>query len=149
MAISFLGDQVTLLDGSIWNVYSADRYKVLYWLTTDSVVIVPNDAWISSYMFKMINQNTGDAIEVNMALGPIAYGLFTYWITTIDPMLGYVWLNDGSYWRTSAFDSSIVKKWLPGDTIVIGVNNDFLHLTNPNILINVNTLTFATSECLN
>lgn len=142
---SLAHDTIILEDGSNWMIYSGDRWKTWTWFASDAIVILPNDALFPLYDYKMVNQNTGDSIEVDLVLGPLV-GL-DYYIVSIDPF-GYIYLNDGSYWRTSAFDSAIVSSWRVGETVIIGVNNGFLNLANPNILINVNRDVYATGECL-
>lgn len=141
--VSLFGDSVELEDGSIWTVTSDDAYKTLNWLVSDLVVITPNHNWLSSYMFRITNQNTGVSIRCNLTLGPIYNGLYTHWVVAINYLTSEVCLEDGSIWKISGFDSSVFNKWLLNDTIIIGVNDGFLSGSKPNILINVNTLSYA------
>jgi hypothetical protein len=145
--VSPLGDKVELHDGSIWSVASYDAGKTFNWLTTDLVVITPNHEWFSSYMFKMTNQNTAASIKCNLTLGPIYNGLYTHWITAINYYTHEICLEDGSIWKVTGFDASIFSKWLLNDTIIIGVNDGFLSSSKPNMLINVNTLTYVRADC--
>lgn len=145
--VSALGDKVELNDGSIWSVSSSDTFKTFNWLTSDLVILTPNHEWFSSYMFKMTNQNTGVSIKCNLTLGPIYNGLYTHWITAINYYTQEIALEDGSIWKVTGFDSSVFSKWLVNDTIIIGVNDGFLSSSKPNILINVNTLTYVRSDC--
>lgn len=138
-------DTITLEDYSNWVIYSGDRWKTWTWFASDAIVILPNDALFPLYDYKMVNQNTGDSIEVDLVVGPLV-GL-DYYIVAIDTF-GYLYLNDGSYWRISAFDSAIMSNWKVGESVIIGVNNGFLNLANPNILINVNRDVYVTCECL-
>jgi len=148
IAISFLGDTIELEDGSMWGVYSSDRYKTLDWMTGDTIIIVPNDEWFSSFDYKLVNLNTGAKIKVNLSLGPIYNGIYTHWIVAIDYYRNEVVLEDGSFWRMSSFDESVFKKWLPNDTVIIGINDNWLSGANPNILINVNTNNHAMGNCI-
>ena len=84
VVVSLLGDSVQLHDGSIWSIANGDSYKTLNWLTSDIIVITPNQEWFSSYMFRMTNQDTGVSVKCNMMLGPIYNGLYTHWIYAID-----------------------------------------------------------------
>lgn len=147
IAVSFLGDMVTLEDGSLWTISSGDSYKTLNWLTSDLIVITSNSDWFSSYMFRMTNQNTGVSVKCNLTLGPIYNGLYTHWIVAINYFSQEICLEDGSIWQVSGFDSSLFNSWLVNDTIIIGVNDKFLSSSRPNILINVNTLTFVRANC--
>jgi len=148
VSVTYIGDQVTLEDGSVWSVASFDRWKTLDWLSSDTILVAQNKWYFSSYKFMLINQNTGREVEVNMALGPIYAGYYTYWITGIDYFAGNVYLNDGSVWQISAFDYSIMDKWLVNDTIIVGVNES-ASIFNPNILINVNMLNYTRGSSLN
>lgn len=146
--VSIMGDQVTLTDGSIWAVAPGDTYKTFNWLTSDLLIITPNQKVFSNYSFTITNQNTKVSIDVNMLLGPLYYGAYTYWIKAIDYINEKIYLNDGSIWSMSWFDTPIYNKWLPNDTVIIGVNDGSLSTFNPNILINVSTLTYARGKCI-
>jgi len=147
-SVTYSGDFVYLDDGSSWSVCSYDRYKTLNWLTSDSIVIMPNSNVYSIYDFCLVNLNTGAMVQVNMYLGPLYAGVNTYWITGIDYVNDIVYLNDNSSWGISVFDSSTMSKWLLNDTVILGVNNDSSSI-RPNILINVNVLNYARATCLN
>lgn len=148
MSISPLGDIIELEDGSYWAVASSDTFKTFNWLTSDLLVITPNHSWFSNYMFCITNQNTGVSVKANLSLGPIYNGLFTHWIVAINYYTQEICLEDGSVWHLSGFDSSIFNKWLLNDTVIIGVNDGFLSSSKPNILINVNTLTYTRAKCI-
>jgi len=142
IGISLFGD-IELEDGSIWKVAPSDSYITLSWLQTDLLIVTPNHSLFTSYSFKITNQNTMQAVVCNLNLGPLYNGFYTRWISAIDYYHNTVYLNDGSVWSMSAFDSSIVNKWLLNDTVIIGVNDWLFSSSNPNILINVNMLNFA------
>lgn len=146
-SVSYLGDYVVLEDGSGWSISSSDTYKTLNWLTSDLIVITANADWFSSYMFRMTNQNTGVSVKCNLSMGPIYNGVYTHWIVGINYFTQEICLEDGSIWKVTGFDSSIFNTWLINDTIVIGVNDAFLSSSRPNILINVNTLTYVRANC--
>lgn len=148
IGVSLLGDAVELEDGSIWGVCSSDRYQTLDWLTGDTLIILPNHDWFSVYNFRLINCNTGANVRVNLSLGPIYNGIFTHWILAIDYVHGEICLEDGSVWKMSSFDSAVVNKWLPNDTLIIGINDGWFSGSNPNILINVNMNNYAMGACV-
>lgn len=141
-SISIYG-AISLEDGSLWVVPPSDVYITLSWLPSDLLVITPNHSWFSAYNFKITNQNTGEAVLANLNLGPLYNGLYTRWIVAIDYYYNSVYLNDGSVWNMSSFDSDVVSKWLVNDTMIIGVNDGFFSYSNPNILINVNMLNYG------
>jgi hypothetical protein len=157
--ISPMGAGIELEDGSVWVIAPGDTYKVLNWLTTEDyfrnpslipegVVITPNHAWFSPYLFCLTNQVTGVAVKVNLSVGPIYNDVFTHWIVAINYYTQEICLEDGTLWQLSGFDSSIFNTWLLNDTVIIGVNDGFLSSTKPNILINVNTLTYTRARCV-
>ncbi|MEI8124914.1 MAG: hypothetical protein WCG42_04095 [Parachlamydiaceae bacterium] len=146
VSVSFIGDSVELLDGSIWSVNPVDAYKVIGWFPSDIVVITPNHSWFSSYYYRLNNQNTGESVAVNLYLGPIApsyNGAYTHWITAVDYYRNTVYLEDGSVWHMSTFDRDVVNQWVMNDIVIVGVNDGFASSYNPNILINVNMLNYA------
>jgi hypothetical protein len=142
MAVSIYGD-IELEDGSFWLVSPGDASKSLSWYGSDLLVITVNQSWFSSYKYKITNQSTGQSVSANLNLGPKYNGIYTRWISAIDYYYSVVYLNDGSVWDMSAFDSGIVNKWMPNDTVIIGVNDSFFSSSNPNILINVNMSNYA------
>lgn len=148
IAMTALCDQVTLHDGSVWGVHYSDRYKLMGWLPSDTVVISVNDAWFSTYKFLITNQLTGDCVEVNMLQGPLYNGLSTHWIVAIDYYSQQVVLEDGSLWKISSSDYSVMKHWLVNDTVMIGINTSWFS-SHPNILINVKMLNYTSATCQN
>lgn len=149
--VSYFSNQVELTDGSVWSVSPSYIYMTKSWYPTDLVVITPNHSWLSNYAFCLTNQNTGQSVPVNLELGPIApsYGaIYTHWITSIDYFFHTVYLEDGSAWDISAFDRNITDEWVPGDVVIIGVNDGWMSSSRPNILINVATLTFAAGSVI-
>lgn len=148
IAVTFLGEQVTTEDGTVWNVASWDRWKTLNWFTTDTILVMQNKYYFSSYKFMLVNQNTGDQVEVNMGLGPLYAGVYTHWVIAVDYLNCEVYLEDGSVWQIDSFDYGVINKWLINDTVIIGVNESG-SLFHPNILINVNMVNYARGICLN
>ena len=149
IAVSLLGENVEFEDGSIWTVCSSDRYQTLDWMTGDAIIILPNNSLFSSFKYRLVNLNTGANIRVDLTLGPIYNGLFTHWILAIDYVFREIFLEDGSVWKISSLDDSILYKWLPNDTIIIGINDGWLSSLNPNMLINVNMNNYVTGGCVN
>jgi len=148
-AVSLFGDTVELEDGSIWAVSLSDRHKTLDWMTSDVILVTQNTSWFSVYNYVLVNLNTGVHVNVNLSLGPIYNGLYTHFVTAVDYLHSEIYLEDGSIWKVSNWDTSISSQWLPNDTIIIGVNDDWLTQgLSPNILINVNTNNYAAANCI-
>lgn len=148
--VSNFGRTIELADGSIWAVNPSEAYITLGWLwqyNPDVMVITPNHSYYSSYPFRLTNQVTGDSVAVDLDLGPIVSdpsgNSYARWIVDIDYYWDYVYLDDGSIWSMSSFDSSTIFNWRAGDIVIIGVNDGALSSFNPNILINIATLDYA------
>lgn len=148
IAVSLLGETIELEDGSIWTTSSSDRHKTLDWMTGDTIIILPNHSWFSSHDYRLVNINTGANVKVNLSLGPIYNGIYTHWIIAIDYKHRQVCLEDGSVWKMSWWDSSIVDKWLPNDTVIIGINDGWFSGGSQNMLINVNMNDNAIGTCI-
>lgn len=159
VAISALGDTIELNDRSVWLVASSDAKIAMNWARQQeiylanggpglSVVITPNHSWFSSYQFCLTEQTTGTSVKANLYLGPLYNGLFTHWIVAINYYTQEVCLDDGSIWKLSGLDAGVFNHWLINDTVIIGVNDGFLSSSKPNILINVNTLTYSRAKCI-
>lgn len=149
VAVSPYGDTIELEDGSVWTARSYDRYKTLDWMMGDSILIAPNHNWFSLYDFKLINQNTGAHVEVNLSLGPYYNGFHTRWIQSIDYYNRIIVLDDHSVWNMSKYDRSIIYNWAVNDTVIIGINDGWLVGDYVNILINVNMLNYGAGKSLN
>jgi len=148
--VDVFGGEITLEDYSLWYVSSADSYKMANWFTSDNLIICPNPPF-SFYKYRLVNQDTLVSVDVNLVLSPLIGGFATYYVMAIDALFDQVWLSDGSTWDMTPFDSAILKTWLPGDIVIIGVNDDYLHDLRPNILINANVMytNYARGICTN
>lgn len=137
---------VELLDGSIWFVDPYEFNTITHWNSADLVIITENHAWRSPYKFRLTNQRSGQSVAINIQLGPIApiYACYhTHWITDIDYYNNIVYLEDKSAWHMSMFDAAIVNDWVPGDVVIVCVNDGWLFAFNPNMLFNVAMLNFG------
>jgi len=110
------------------------------------LVITPNHAWFSVYDYVITNQNTGVAVQVNLVVGPLYNAVYRHYIVAIDYVLDHVVLDDGSVWTMTDF--TVMNQWVPGDTVIVGVNDGWFSSSYPNILINVNTLSYARGICV-
>lgn len=141
--VTFNGDTVYLSNGTTWMVSLFDSYKTLNWLTSDSIIVMPNPDAFSIYDYCLVNLNTGAQVQVNLISATKLY-----MITAIDRINDIVYLSDGSSWGVSIFDSSRLYNWYVGDAVILGINNDPLSI-RPNILINPHTLNYVCTTCLN
>lgn len=136
-------EQIVTEDGSIWSTFPGDRYKIAGWSSLDNLTLIQNTDPLSNYMFTIVNITYNQEVDVNLVLGPVYNGPYTYWIKALNVSDRKVVLNDNSTWDMSRFDSSVYKMWFVNDTIILGINDGSLSSFNPNILINVNTLTYS------
>lgn len=137
VAVSPLGDNVTLDDGSIWSIDPDHTSKTVDWMTSDRVVIIPSTSWFSPYLFRLVNLKNSMIADANLSVGPDLYGMRTRRVKTIEAEEREVKLSDGSVWEISRFDQDALRNWLPEDIVLIGINDGWLASFNPNILINV------------
>jgi len=159
--IDMISDGMVILgDGSAWDVYSGDRYKLnRMYPGIDKLIILQNNSWFfDTYKYRLLNNNTGDILEANLRVGPLVDRVRT--IVSIDSYSRTIQLSDGSVFAVSSWDDFIYfdrsysdmsqRRWLPTDAIIIGANDDFWGaLTCPFILINVNVNKYAQAQLLN
>lgn len=141
-SVSIFGDFIVLEDGSGWLVNPVDAYVARTWFPTDLIVITPNRG---SYEFCLTNQNTRESVEVSFYIkGTIQVQPgYTRWIDYIDYYKDVIYLNDGTVWGMSMWDSYVIKKWAVGDIVIIGINDGWFKSSNPNILLNAVTNEWA------
>lgn len=137
VAVSPLGDNITLDDGSIWSIDPEHTSKTVDWMTSDRVVIIPSTSWFSPYLFRLVNLKNNMIADANLSVGPDLYGMRTRKVKSIDLEAREVRLSDGSVWEISRFDQDDLKNWLADDIVLIGINDGWFAGLNPNILINV------------
>lgn len=142
------GHEMTLIDGSVWQVRSRDRYQTYSWLKTDEISVLPNTNFFSFYDYKLFNRMTGGEVEVNLVQQPIIGAVYTRQITGTNDNYNYVYLTDGTVWAISPHDEDVFKKWILGDIILIGVNTGTDAYIRPNILINATHQTYISANCV-
>lgn len=134
------GIYVRLEDTSIWRVADDDIWAVQDWLPSDSLHLTSHRTWFGSrYQYNLVNLNTQVQVRVCPEVGPrLNWSLrrFIYDRSLID---NEVVLNDGSLWRVTSSDACVFSKWLPDDSIIIGVNTDWMSFRRAMLLINLTT----------
>jgi hypothetical protein len=148
VAVTTNGDEVTLMDGSVWQIRSYDRDQTRGWFATDEIIILPNTSFFSFYDYKLLNTITGAEVEANMLLSPILGTAYTRQILGFNDTYNYVYLTDGSVWSTSPSDYYLYKKWMVGDIVMIGANLGWDSYERPNILLNATYRTYIRANCI-
>lgn len=143
--MSVYGDSVEIEDGSWWKIASNDSSTVFSWRQGDSVVITPNNSFFSSYNYYITNEQTRTYVKANLNVGPIAFGQYSHWITSVDPVGGHVYLENNSCWCISNGDAHVFRDWAPNDAIIIGINDSWFS-SYDHILINVNMNTYVRAK---
>ncbi len=141
--VSPMGDIIELQDGSVWQISEEDRKIVKEWLRSDTLNLIPNDNWFSSYDYQLKNLITLTNARVNLFLPPLLDSPYTYRIQQIDYEQNELTLSDGSDWEMSWFDDKIIAKWKPDDMVILGYNDGWWKSFNPYILLNVHDLRHA------
>ncbi len=132
---SYLDHNIELEDGSFWSIRAEDMYKIPGWASNDPLLIMPNRSILgSTYLIQ--NLVTGQQVEAELLLGPVAFGPNTHWVVSIDPWLHRIYLEDGSFWTVRGLDS--ISNWAINDTIIIGDGRNEWFGNHDSILINVN-----------
>lgn len=137
IAVSGIGDSLEFEDGSVWRISAYDRYKPLSWRANDPVMITQNHRWFSKYKYRIVNANTGSALEANLYLGPIQNGEHTRYIIAIDPVEAILMLSDHTHWEVSPYDRFAFRNWDLEDAVIIGYNSGW-DSNSEALLINVN-----------
>ena len=135
-------DGIELEDGSVWRVDDCTLSSIYWWRTLDPLTITQNRSWLSSYKYRIINQNTGDSIPANLFLSPVLENENTRLIAAIDTRHGEIALSDGSVWVVSPRDDAVFKDWILRDMISIGFNSGW-NSNYDHILINSNMNNFV------
>ncbi len=141
------GWNIEMDDGSIWRaVNSSGAHQIAHWRTNDPLVIHPTFSpnW-SGGRFYIHNQRLNSAAVVELS-NRATNSLLTY----IDPSSGVIQIQDSmgrsSYFRLDYADRSSYQKWRPGQSIILGSNEDCWagFISNYQlILINVECNNFA------
>ena len=126
---------IEIEDGSQWYIRSSDRYIIQTWYSTD-VIYLTQASWLSSYKYKLWNSTLNTEVEVDQLSCAILGGPYTLYVTSIDYSYGIITLNDGTIWVILTGDSSYLNRWLPGDTVTVGINTGWHTTESPYILIN-------------
>lgn len=138
------GDTIDLEDGTKWGVYKGDALCTIDWEMGDRIVITNNPSTRSLYKYNLRNLDTDDCIRVNLSVGPFSEGPYTIRVSYINYGGDIAVAHDGAGRELelsfSSFDEKKVKSWEQGDSIVIGVNDDWTSWWNPYLFINVQTL---------
>jgi len=148
------GNVIKIDDGSEWIYDKADAQVLRNWKAGQQIIITPNQQLLlgSHYTYTMTNTEVGDSIQVNIFLGPIAFGYQTSWVVGIDQNVGKIYIINGrgerSVWEVSNSDMYLVKDWKVNDTIVIGENDSWLWCFSSykSMLINVNMNHYVRAE---
>ena len=133
-------------DGAEWIFDNSNNYLLRTWHLGDTIVITPKGRWIwgSNYSYVMTNKDLGTSIDVNLFLGPVAFGNYSTWIVGIDKNLGQIYLLNGqgerTVWEVSNVDLYLFQDWEVNDTLIVGQNDSWLWWFSSynHIILNVN-----------
>jgi hypothetical protein len=144
-AISALSDSLQIEDGSMWQIDPYDAYKIRNWFANDPLIVTQNRSWFSTYQYRIINQNTGYSIDVNLIEGPVLNGEYSRQIAALDTFRGEIVLTDNTRWTISRRDAYLLPTWERGDYIITGINSGWDSDYNC-ILIDVATNNFVRAK---
>lgn len=156
-----LFDKVELNDGSIWQVwFTSDWSVVSRWMYFNDQVIVCPASIFDATDYLLISQRTGEVVGVNlvemeMIVGDPYFMGQRLWITHMNYVYDVIcscyyyeiYLNDGSLWEVSSRDSYLCSLMVPGDVVIIGVD-ETLGSPTYNILVHFNSLEYVHADCV-
>lgn len=142
---------VELEDGSVWQIDPSDAHRMAWrgWSAgNDLLVIAQNTSlFAGEYKFRIYNHTKDDYIGVKANLLLSAFLDRSVQIVDIDVAKRLIFLTDGSIWSISSEDDFIYsdllgglaqRRWIPGDQLIVGVNDGFWSYSRPYLLINTN-----------
>ncbi len=129
--ISRRGDQIQLNNGSSWAVRYRDQRAVRHWNYED-IIVIQTGGFFNWSTYKLVNYTRGTSIDVEL-INPQSRGMLSHWITEINPIEGYLRLQDGSIWKMSAHE---LLNWQVDDDVIIGINKNWFTNDSSYVLIN-------------
>ncbi len=141
------GNIIKIEDGSEWIFNKDHAHIVRDWRHGDAVVVMPKGGsiWGTNYAYTITNKDLGTSVDVNIFLGPIAFGPYTTWLIGMNPNAGEIYLMNGqgerTVWEVAPSDLYLIKEnWVTNDTLFIGENTSWLWwFSSYNaIIVNVN-----------
>ncbi|MBS0630012.1 MAG: hypothetical protein JSS30_07320 [Verrucomicrobia bacterium] len=140
------GNVIKIDDGSEWVFDRADSQILRTWKAGHQIIITPNQHLLSGshYTYVITNTELGDSVNVNLFLGPVAFGHQTSWVVGIDQNSGKIYIINGrgerTVWEVSSSDMYLIKDWKVNDTVIIGENDSWLWAFSSykSMMINVN-----------
>lgn len=141
------GNIIKIEDGSEW-VFNKDQADIVRdWRHGDAIVVMPKGGsiWDSNYAYTVTNKDLGTSVDVNLFLGPLAFGPYSTWLIGIDLNAGEIYLMNGqgerTVWEVYHKDLRYIKEdWVTNDTVFIGENTSWLWWFSSynSIIVNVN-----------
>lgn len=141
------GNIIKVEDGSEWIFNKDQAHIVRDWRSGDAVVVMPKGGslWGTNYAYTVTNKDLGTSVDVNIFLGPIAFGAYSTWLIGIDMNLGQIYLLNGqgerTVWEVAFEDLFLIREhWATNDTLFIGENGSWLWWFSSynSIIVNVN-----------
>ena len=131
---------IILEDGSQWSVSSLDIPTFTTWRSGDTISILPNYAWFTSFSYILVNENNQSRLQANLEEGPSLFNPACLWVT--DMQENHIFLQNGMSFCVAQKDEPLLEYWAINDPIIVGTE-DSAWTHHPLILINVNTNEFV------
>lgn len=143
--IAYYGDIIELEDGSKWDIRYSHQKKTVKWRMSDTIAIELNTKNLeNSWSFRLHNLTRDNYAMANLVLGP--YYDTALWVAEMNFNAGALALGDGSVWEVLPADRGVMKGWRYNDTVMIGIDTTGSQARN--ILVNVNTMTYVSANCV-
>jgi len=129
---------IQMEDESCWEVGFFDSYTLNKWKQGDPLVITPNHSWFGSFDYYITNERNNTYVQANLSKqGPRLFGDYSHWITDINYVHGYIYLENQTVWSVAPEDRHKISHWTIDDSIVFGLYDTWVSPYD-HILINWN-----------
>lgn len=123
------GSLIELPDGAQFAIAESDHLEVIEWKTNAPLMISPNPYFFSKIDFFITNRHTNTYVGATYVASPVIDHPLTTRIYYIDHYYGEIILIDGKgnqlRWEVDPQDIQYIEKWEKGDTVTIGVYNNW------------------------
>lgn len=120
--------QVTLEDGSVWEIHPHYRPLVKAWKVDDTLLITPNHRFERS-PFDLTNLRLKTYATAMLIKAPQEEGPYTCTLAAYDLSHGLVFIKSQGYfyrYRVEPKDQGNLAKWRVGEPVIVGTNEWWL-----------------------
>lgn len=136
---------IEIEDGSGFSCDSQEAQKAFRWNWKSPIAITQNRSWFSNYNYRIINQDSGESIPVNLTQGPLNESEYLVSISVINSSRTALALTNKMELTVCPQDLATFTRWHEGNAIIVGINSGWQSAYNF-ILINVEKNNFIRAK---